>query len=66
MSQKMKVAHLLKKNKKKGVTPLDFPKGFRLSGYILLLRKSGWDINTDRTRFAPCTMATYTLIRAPK
>lgn len=65
MSQVNKVLHLLRRNKSKGVSPMDFPKGFRLSHYILVLRKRGFDINTDRTRFSPSSMATYTIIREP-
>ena len=66
MSQVNRIKELLRKRKGKGISPLDFPTGYRLSHCILVLRKRGYDINTDRTQFLPCTMATYTLIREPE
>lgn len=66
MSQVNRIKELLRKRKGKGISPLDFPTGYRLSGRISELRELGWVINTDQTRFAPCTMATYTLIREPE
>lgn len=65
MSHELRVKHLLRK-KKKGISPLEFPTGFRLSARIRDLREKGWEINTDQTRFLPCKMATYTLISEPE
>jgi hypothetical protein len=66
MTQEKRVIALLKKNKKRGVSPADFGRGFRLGAVIFDLRERGWDILTDRTRFLPSSMATYILIKAPR
>jgi len=63
MSQKDKTLSMLKKKKK--VTFMDFPTGFRLSGYIHELRGEGHNIVTTH---APTSsggrMAVYTLVRS--
>lgn len=41
-----KTLALLRKRRKRGITPLDFPTGFRLSCYIMRLRERGYDIRT--------------------
>lgn len=64
MSQIGKVLSLLRINRRAGVTPLDFPKGFRLSGYIFLLRKRGYDIVTQDSGIGE--MARYVLLKEPK
>ncbi len=61
MTQTEITLRLLKANGHEGVSPLNFSTGFRLGAYIHILRKNGWDITTDTTRFKGSQMATYIL-----
>jgi hypothetical protein len=46
MSEKNRVLGLLKRRPKKGITPLDFPPGYRLASRIGELRGMGIAIDT--------------------
>lgn len=55
-----KTLALLRKKRKRGITPLDFPTGFRLSCYIMRLRNMGYDIRTLESGIGQ--LARYVLI----
>jgi len=55
-----KTLALLRKKRRTGITPLDFPTGFRLSSYIMRLRERGYDIRTLESGIGQ--LARYVLI----
>lgn len=64
MSAIQNVLNALRKAKAKGITPLDFPKAFRLGGRIYDLREKGFEIITSS--FEDTRMARYVLKGEPQ
>ena len=58
-----KTLDALKKRTRKGITPLDFPTGFRLGAYIHVLRSRGYEIATMESGHGK--LARYVLIKEP-